>query len=224
MQLNELGTSSHPAKLYSDEEGIAEGVAEEAAPFLVKAKPERSKQRYLVKQSLRLASSRLGLSILALLSLVVLHSVAESRSRAQNAPTEGVGHMPTVMVTSHNDEMQAVPLVRIHSTDRSKSRRKGKLTSVMQNEALSLGVACVEVDVWIRDGELVVGHESWDLSKSRRLEDLYLKPLKQILTKNNAQQELHEQWRGIFSLAPMQDFTLMIDVVSFPGSNLAYNS
>src|SRR5262245_53253868 len=44
-------------------------------------------------------------------------------------------------------------------------------------DALDRGFASVEVDVFLVDGQLLVGHESAELKPDRTLESLYLKPL-----------------------------------------------
>jgi len=44
-------------------------------------------------------------------------------------------------------------------------------------DALSRGFTSVEADVWLRDGELLVGHDEVDLDPARTLRSLYLEPL-----------------------------------------------
>ena len=44
-------------------------------------------------------------------------------------------------------------------------------------DALDNGFGSVEADVYLRDGELLVGHDPWELKPDRTLERLYLAPL-----------------------------------------------
>ncbi|MDO9380259.1 MAG: glycerophosphodiester phosphodiesterase family protein [Nocardioidaceae bacterium] len=46
-------------------------------------------------------------------------------------------------------------------------------------DALDQGFTSLEADVWLRDGELLVGHDEIDLVPGRTLERLYLDPLRQ---------------------------------------------
>lgn len=50
--------------------------------------------------------------------------------------------------------------------------------------ALRHGFHSVEADVFLRDGELLVGHEEWMLQASRTLERLYLDPLRERVAAN----------------------------------------
>lgn len=62
---------------------------------------------------------------------------------------------PALRLHGHNDYLQLVPLRR----------------------ALELGLGSVEVDVYLVEGELRVGHERWQLRRGRTLSSLYLDPL-----------------------------------------------
>ncbi len=62
---------------------------------------------------------------------------------------------PALRLHGHNDYLQLVPLTR----------------------ALELGLGSIEVDVYLVDGELRVGHERWQLRPGRTLSSLYLDPL-----------------------------------------------
>jgi hypothetical protein len=46
-------------------------------------------------------------------------------------------------------------------------------------DALDHGFTSVEADIWLRDGELLTGHDEVDLDPARTLESLYLEPLRQ---------------------------------------------
>jgi len=111
---------------------------------------------------------------------------------------DATDEFPIVYATSHNDEMQAAPF----------------------SEALSHGIACVEVDVWWTEGVLLAGHETKDLSAGKTLKKIYLDPLMHMLDNANpggvdghpgAEGE-DRPWNGIFPLAPKQEFMLMIDM------------
>ena len=44
-------------------------------------------------------------------------------------------------------------------------------------DALAFGFASVEADIWLKDGQLLVGHDEADLDPARALQRLYLDPL-----------------------------------------------
>jgi hypothetical protein len=46
-------------------------------------------------------------------------------------------------------------------------------------DALDHGFTSVEADIWLRDGELLIGHDEVDLDPARTLARLYLEPLRQ---------------------------------------------
>ncbi|KAG6820107.1 hypothetical protein H0H93_005254 [Arthromyces matolae] len=52
-------------------------------------------------------------------------------------------------------------------------------------QAISLGVASVEADVWAVDGQLLIGHEMAALTLDRTLDNLYIQPLLNILAQQN---------------------------------------
>jgi hypothetical protein len=51
-------------------------------------------------------------------------------------------------------------------------------------DALREGFRSVEADVFLRDGELLVGHDEWMLHPQRTLERLYLDPLRERIEQN----------------------------------------
>lgn len=75
---------------------------------------------------------------------------------ASTAPAERVtrGH-------AHNDYLQERPLL----------------------EALERGFASIEADVFLRDGQLLIGHTEFDLRPERTLEGMYLQPLRERLAR-----------------------------------------
>lgn len=69
---------------------------------------------------------------------------------------------PIARLHGHNDYLQPVPLRR----------------------ALALGLGSVEADVFLVDGELLVGHERWQLRRGRTLRAMYLEPLREYAAAN----------------------------------------
>lgn len=96
-------------------------------------------------------------------------------------PTLAAGVMPLPQGHSHNDYLRDRPLL----------------------DALALGFCSVEADVFLVDGELLVGHEQTELLPSRTLETLYLMPLKERVVKNGGR---------VFRDGP--GFTLLVDIKS----------
>ncbi|PVG81134.1 hypothetical protein DDE18_20215 [Nocardioides gansuensis] len=70
------------------------------------------------------------------------------------------------------------------------------------HDALDHGFTSVEADVWLVDGQLYIGHDAPDMS--RTLANTYLEPLARRFRENGG--PIYPHWR--------QDFRLMIDVKS----------
>ena len=51
-------------------------------------------------------------------------------------------------------------------------------------DALSYRFNCVEADLWLVDGQLYVAHSRSEIDKANTFEDMYLKPLSEIIKKN----------------------------------------
>ena len=68
-------------------------------------------------------------------------------------------------------------------------------------DAVDNGFAGVEADIWLRDGELLVGHDADDLAPGRTLQKLYLDPLRELATHS-----------GGSVGADSAPFTLLIDI------------
>jgi hypothetical protein len=52
-------------------------------------------------------------------------------------------------------------------------------------DALDQGFTSIEADIFLVEGELLVAHTSLELKKEKTLEDLYLKPLAELVAKNS---------------------------------------
>lgn len=88
---------------------------------------------------------------------------------------------PLVNAHAHNDYLHPRPLL----------------------DALAEGFCSVEADIYLVDGELLVAHDPIELVKRRRLEDLYLKPLRERIRANGGR---------VFKDGP--EFSLLIDLKS----------
>lgn len=124
--------------------------------------------------------------------------------------TEGRSHYPTdfsrgiipIPCHSHNDYERRVPLY----------------------DALEAGCISVEADVWLRDGDLLVGHTQKSLTATRTLQSLYLDPLLSILARQNAPENTSESSSGqtafpfaanvssIFETNTSVSLTLLVDI------------
>jgi len=96
-----------------------------------------------------------------------------------------------VPVHSHNDYLQRIPLW----------------------EALGSGCISVEADIHFKNSNLLVGHNSQGLDKTKTLRAMYLDPLQKLiaLRNKNINRKGHH-WNGIFDKAPQQSIVLLIDL------------
>ena len=78
---------------------------------------------------------------------------------------------------SHNDYHQAKPLF----------------------DALNHGMISIEADIFLRNEELLVGHSTSELTNSKTLESLYLRPLENLIT------EKQDQFQPIILLIDIKD-------------------
>lgn len=69
-------------------------------------------------------------------------------------------------------------------------------------DALEQGFCSVEADIFLQEGELRVAHNSWQTRPGVTLEELYLKPLQQRVTRNG----------GTVYPKSSAEFTLLIDI------------
>ncbi|KAK0099636.1 Altered inheritance of mitochondria protein 6 [Cadophora gregata] len=97
-----------------------------------------------------------------------------------------------VQCHSHNDYWRRIPLY----------------------DALAVGCASVEADVWLRGDDLLIGHKAHELKRTKSLQSLYLDPLSNILAHQNADNLLTEGSRpvGVFDVDPDKSLILLLDV------------
>jgi len=81
--------------------------------------------------------------------------------------------------------------------------------------ALHVGCIGIEADVWLKNGELFVGHARSALRPNRTFTSLYVEPLLRILkNQNGANGSLPYPPRGVYDMAPAQTVALLIDLKS----------
>lgn len=129
-------------------------------------------------------------------------------------PSESFVHWPTdatrgihpVNCHSHNDYWRSVPLYA----------------------AIKAGCTGAEADAWLVDDEIHVGHRRYALTANRTLQNLYINPLLDLLSKQNPAIEFrpNEDYplpppsetdpvlNGVFDTDPSQTFVLLIDFKS----------
>ncbi|KAI1914486.1 Altered inheritance of mitochondria protein 6 [Ophidiomyces ophidiicola] len=94
---------------------------------------------------------------------------------------------------SHNDYWRRVPLF----------------------SAIQAGCIGVEADVWLFDNDLYVGHSKSSLVNNRTLANLYIKPLLDLLEKQNSVTHFRHIKptvpKGVFDTAPQQTIVLLVD-------------
>ena len=110
-----------------------------------------------------------------------------------NYPTDFTRDVIPIPCHSHNDYWRRVPLY----------------------QALHYGCTSVEADVWLFDEELYVGHNTISLTRNRTFQNLYVKPLMEILDKQNPTTEFGNATRnGVFDENPNQTLVLLVDFKS----------
>ncbi|KAK3308870.1 PLC-like phosphodiesterase [Chaetomium strumarium] len=161
-------------------------------------------------------SCLLGLAILVMVLVAVSigeaiaqHILGESEAKDPDGPfgnwgkpgtgTEQLAWYPTdflrdvipVPCHSHNDYWRKVPLF----------------------SALYAGCTGVEADVWLRDGDLLVGHDTASLQVNRTFQTLYVNPLVEILTRQNPKTKYYNGTEnGVFDTDPTQTLVLLVDL------------
>ena len=94
---------------------------------------------------------------------VVVISLVSSALNAQAPDNPIASSTPLANAHAHNDYEHDRPLL----------------------DALDQGFTSIEADVFLVEGQLLVAHNLWDVSKERSLERLYLQPLQERATVNN---------------------------------------
>lgn len=106
-------------------------------------------------------------------------------------PTDFLRDVLPVPCHSHNDYWRKIPLF----------------------SALYAGCTGVEADVWLRAGDLLVGHDTASLQPNRTFATLYVNPLVEILTRQNpATKYYNETNNGVFDTDPAQTLVLLVDL------------
>ena len=120
------------------------------------------------------------LSLLAVLSgYSAPFSTANPAAKASQSSSAETPATPLPQAHAHNDYAHDRPLF----------------------EALENGFCSVEADIFLVDGELLVGHERSELRPDRTLQSLYLEPLREIVDRNDGR---------VYKQAA--DFQLLIDI------------
>ncbi|KAK4238502.1 hypothetical protein C8A03DRAFT_43776 [Achaetomium macrosporum] len=106
-------------------------------------------------------------------------------------PTNFLRDVMPVPCHSHNDYWRKVPLF----------------------SALYAGCTGVEADVWLRDGDLLVGHDTASLQVNRTFQTLYVNPLVEILMRQNPTTKYYNgTGNGVFDTDPTQTLVLLVDL------------
>ncbi|KAL8767657.1 MAG: hypothetical protein Q9209_005916 [Squamulea sp. 1 TL-2023] len=106
------------------------------------------------------------------------------------------GDVDPIPCHAHNDYEQPLPLYN----------------------ALNAGCISVEADIWLQDGDLLIGHEENSLELSRTLGSLYLEPLVSILKDRNSNRNFNDgadrsgSLKGVYPASSSISLTLLIDV------------
>lgn len=105
-------------------------------------------------------------------------------------PNNLSGDISPVQCHSHNDYWRRVPLF----------------------DALSVGCISVEADVWLQNGDLLVGHVPHVLHPNRTLQSLYINPLLEILRRQNVGRQTTDPISGVFTTSSQTSLYLLIDM------------
>lgn len=78
------------------------------------------------------------------------------------------------------------------------------------HSAIEFGCTGVEADIWLQNGDLLVGHTKSSLSGTRSLRSMYLDPIREILDQRNAgRSEVNKH--GVYESDPARSLVLLID-------------
>ncbi|KAL4978000.1 hypothetical protein BDW66DRAFT_131495 [Aspergillus desertorum] len=113
------------------------------------------------------------------------------RSSEYKYPTDLTRGILPIPVHSHNDYWRDVPFYT----------------------ALSLGCISVEVDVWLYNGTLHVGHDESSLTDERTFESLYINPILDVLERQNPKSKFltAPTKNGVFDTSIDQTLYLWVD-------------
>lgn len=133
---------------------------------------------------------------------IVQHKIEEHLA---HWPTDATADKRPVHCHSHNDYWRKAPLY----------------------SAIDSGCSSVEVDVWLIDGVLYVGHRRLTLTSKRTLQNLYIQPLLKLLEMQNPLSPFHSDGEypsdpnenfplnGVFDTDPTQTLVLLVDFKSY---------
>ncbi|KAF8624494.1 hypothetical protein AX17_007122 [Amanita inopinata Kibby_2008] len=125
--------------------------------------------------------------------LVQIRGLENSNSPLLKYPTQYTQGIVPKYIHSHNDYWREVPLLT----------------------AISNGVASVEADLWLVNGQLYVGHERQALTPARTFDSLYIQPLLKNLQKQNPQDQFTMNTttkNGVFDTSPGTTLQLLVDM------------
>lgn len=91
-------------------------------------------------------------------------------------------------------QLDPVPVTRGHAHNDYEHKRPLK-------EALEAGLCSIEADIFLVDGELLVGHNKEDLKPERTLDALYLKPMAELARAHGG--HMYKDWPEV---------TLLVDI------------
>ena len=130
--------------------------------------------------------------------------VGELTDVSEQWPTVTTSGVHPVNCHSHNDYWRSVPLYA----------------------AVHAGCTGVEADVWLVEDELYVGHNRGVLTANRTLQNMYIRPLLDLVGKQNSPIRYHSekaqtphlsvahQLNGVFEVVPSQTLVLLVDFKS----------
>ncbi|KAG6829392.1 hypothetical protein H0H92_004660 [Tricholoma furcatifolium] len=127
-----------------------------------------------------------------------IQQLEDSNATILRYPTQFTQNIVPKQIHSHNDYWRDVPLLT----------------------ALSFGVASVEADVWLVDGQLMgsnanIGHEEAALTAARTLDSVYIQPLLSILAQQNPIDKFTVNQttpNGVFDMSSGTSLQLLIDM------------
>src|SRR4051812_30461662 len=117
--------------------------------------------------------------------MMKLRNIFRRKSRKNSSVSAGLSGpapLPLARAYAHSDAKQPRPLL----------------------DALAKGFGAVEADIWLVNGQLLVGHDLKDLKPHLTFEQVYLKPLLDQARQNN----------GHINPQSLQSLLLLIDIKS----------